>query len=534
MCLEKGYQVIIVGWLPHPTLTQLNHLKLKKLRKKSVQSPNLCLFNFGEKSSQADFSLVYSKPTPSQMVTEYEEFLNKMVVETFPIKTIIVSADDQVFFNEELRALKRSRLREYNRHGKSHRYDELQKKFDSKFQNEFRNSKEKIELEVTQGKRGSTYSAIKKLGLRPGELPQPRFQLPEHARNLLSSAESAEIMADYFSHVSQEYSPLDITSLPPNVQTYLAANPPDDVIPQLSVYDVYCKITSSKKPNSSVPGDLPKKVVQKYPALLAVPCTVIFNTITHSSVYPEQWKTEHQIPVPKCYPPESEDDLRNIAKTPFMSKVYESFIAGWLLPIIQPFLDPGQCGGLKGLPVTHYLIKLLEFVHSTWDKRQPHAVLAACVDLSKAFNRVDHSLVIQDLHDMHTPQWLLKIIISYLSNRSMILSYNGESSSRKILPGGGLQGANLGGIIFIVKYNGAFLRPPVPRNIIGPVTKSKAQKVKFVDDGSVAVSVDLKSSLIKDPVERQRPLNLHERTGHVLPAKDNLLQYYLEDSESLL
>ena len=210
-----------------------------------------------------------------------------------------------------------------------------------------------------------------------------------------------------------------------------------------------------------------------------------------------------------------------------MSKVYESFIAGWLLPIIQPFLDPGQCGGLKGLSVTHYLIKLLEFVHSTWDKRQPHAVLAACVDLSKAFNRVDHSLVIQDLHDMHTPPWLLKIIISYLSNRSMILSYNGESSSRKMLPGGGPQGANLGGIIFIVKYNGVFLRPPVPRNIIGPVTKSKSKTVKFVDDGSVAVSVDLKTNLIKDPVERPRPLNFHERTSQVLPAKDILLQYIL-------
>ena len=60
--------------------------------------------------------------------------------------------------------------------------------------------------------------------------------------------------------------------------------------------------------------------------------------ITTSSLYPEQWKTEFQIPIPKVYPPESEDDLRNIAKTPFLSKVYESFIAGWLLPIIQPFL----------------------------------------------------------------------------------------------------------------------------------------------------------------------------------------------------
>ena len=338
-------------------------------------------------------------------------------------------------------------------------------------------------------------------------------------------------MAEYFSSVSQEYSPLDIANLPPNVQSHLTARPSDEIIPELSVYDVYCRIVKAKKPNSSVPGDLPKKVVQHCPAQLAVPSSAIFNSITSSAVYPEQWKIEHQLPVPKVYPPLSEDDLRNIAKTPFLSKIYESFIAGWLLPIIQPFLDPGQCGGLKGLSVTHYLIKLLDFVHSTWDKRQPHAVLAACVDLSKAFNRVDHCLVIQDLYDMHTPSWLLNIIMSYLSNRSMILKYYGEHSSRKLLPGGGPQGAYLGGLIFIVKYNGAFLRPPIPRNTMGPVTKSKSEKVKYVDDGSVAVSINLKTCLLPDPVVRPRPLNYHERTCQTLPVENNLLQYYLDDTE---
>ena len=131
---------------------------------------------------------------------------------------------------------------------------------------------------------------------------------------------------------------------------------------------------------------------------------------------------------------------------------------------------------------------------------------AACVDISKAFNRIDHSLVIQDLYDMHTPAWLLSIIASYLTERSMVLTYNGSQSSRKSLPGGGPQGAYLGGIIFIVKYNGAFLRPPVPRLIKGPVNKSKAEKVKFVDDGTVAVSIDLKQSLIPDPEDRTKPL----------------------------
>ena len=82
-----------------------------------------------------------------------------------------------------------------------------------------------------------------------------------------------------------------------------------------------------------------------------------------------------------------------------------------------------------------------------------------------------------------------------------------------------------------MKYNGAFLRPPIPRNVVGIVTKSKSEKVKYVDDGSVAVSVNLKSSLIPDPVVRPKPLNYHERTCQVLPSQNNLLQFYLDDTE---
>ena len=293
------------------------------------------------------------------------------------------------------------------------------------------------------------------------------------------------------------------------------------------------RIVKAKKPTGQVPGDLPKKLVKHCVDVLAPPVTMIFNKITQSAIFPPQWKIEHQIALPKVFPPECEDDLRNIAKTPFFSKVYESFVGGWLLPIIKPFLDPGQCG-LKGLSITHYLIKLLHFVHATLDLKNPHAVLAACIDLSKAFNRVDHTLVIQDLYDMHTPAWLLRILISYLSNRSMFITYNGAQSTQKMLPGGGPQGAYLGGIIFIIKYNGAFLRPPIPRGVSGPVLKAKSKKVKFVDDGTVAVSIDLKASLISDPVKRERPLNFHERTGQILPPENNLLQYFINDAEKFV
>ena len=38
------------------------------------------------------------------------------------LKTIIISSEDNPWYNEELRILKRQRLREYERHGKSYKY----------------------------------------------------------------------------------------------------------------------------------------------------------------------------------------------------------------------------------------------------------------------------------------------------------------------------------------------------------------------------------------------------------------------------
>ena len=499
-----------------------------KIKKKIRPIPESLIQTFEIKLASQDFDFLNNLPD-DEMVEGFQNVTNSLLVETFPEKEIVISPEDKPWFNEELRKLKRRRQREYNLRGRSEKYLELVSIFDEKSKNEISKYKDKVMQDVTEGRRGSSYPAIKRLGMRPGENSHSQFQLPEHVEMKCSSAQSAEIIADHFSHISQEYEPLNLNNLPHNVQIYLS-NPDQSLVPTLTPVDVQARIMKANKPNGLVPGDLPKKLVQNCAATLAPPVSTIYNKISKSALFPPQWKIEYQIAIPKVSPPESEDDLRNIAKTPFLSKVYESFVGGWLLPIIKPFLDPGQCG-LKGLSITHYLIKLLHFVHRTLDLRKPHTVLAACVDLSKAFNRVDHALMIQDLYDMHTPAWLLRIVFSYLSDRSMYITFSGAQSSRKMLPGGGPQGTYLGGIIFIIKYNGAFLRPPIPRGVPGHVLREKSEKVKFVDDGTVAVSVDLKACLVSDPVQRARPLNYHERTGHILPSENNMLQYYLSDTE---
>ena len=118
---------------PHTSITQPS--KKHKIRREIRPIPESLLIEFGEKLTNADLSLVYMQPSSTQMVSTFQNIMDKMVSDTFPLKTITISSNDKPWFNEELRALKRNRIREYTRHGKSQRYLELQKEFDMKFQN---------------------------------------------------------------------------------------------------------------------------------------------------------------------------------------------------------------------------------------------------------------------------------------------------------------------------------------------------------------------------------------------------------------
>ena len=103
---------------------------------------------------------------------------------------------------------------------------------------------------------------------------------------------------------------------------------------------------------------------------------------------------------------------------------------------MDKYIDPGQWGGLKKSSISHYLMKLLEFVHQALEKTTPHAVVLSGEDLSKAYNQGSHQMVIEDLHDMHVTPWVLSLLCSYLSGRSMVLSYMRARSTVKPLPGG--------------------------------------------------------------------------------------------------
>ena len=154
--------------------------------------------------------------------------------------------------------------------------------------------------------------------------------------------------------------------------------------------------------------------------------------------------------------------------------------------------------------------------------------MAAMIDLSKAFNRVDHTLVIEDLHNMKCPAWLIKIIISYLTKRTLKVTFNGAEADPKTLQSGSGQGCLLGGILFIVKFNGIRMRPKIQRPIL---SDKNSLQVKYFDDATAATAINLKTQLCPDPIQRSRPLNWYEKDQLILPSHQNELQKYFIDFE---
>ena len=97
-------------------------------------------------------------------------------------------------------------------------------------------------------------------------------------------------------------------------------------------------------------------------------------------------------------------------------------------------------GGMPGCSVEHYIIKMVHFILGSMDGDRDAAVLALPVDFSKAFNRMLHSNILCNLHALNVPNCFIKLIKSYLTRRSMCVTYKGAVSSFQSCPGGGPRG----------------------------------------------------------------------------------------------
>ena len=108
--------------------------------------------------------------------------------------------------------------------------------------------------------------------------------------------------------------------------------------------------------------------------------------------------------------------ISKVHLSPIVSKVLEDFVVEWLIEDVEHFIDFSQFGCLKGTSTTYCLLDMMHNWLSSIDK--PGMFLRACIlDFSKAFDHIDHTILVNKLIHLGVRGFIIRWICSFLSGR---------------------------------------------------------------------------------------------------------------------
>jgi len=215
------------------------------------------------------------------------------------------------------------------------------------------------------------------------------------------------------------------------------------------------KAIASSKPNGKVvPGIIPMRVLKRCANYLLQPLATLFTIIFAVGVILNFLKFGTVIPPYKGKGSrKSGDSFRPISILPPLTKIFESVLYEKLIPYIEPNLCDEQHGFLVGRSCHTALTLFTQDVFEGIDK-QNGKVGAVFIDLRKAFCSINKHLLLHKLAlKFSLPPYLVKLLDSYLSDRTFRLKF-GDFSSKEFSDVNSVpQGSSLGPLLFSAFIN---------------------------------------------------------------------------------
>lgn len=218
--------------------------------------------------------------------------------------------------------------------------------------------------------------------------------------------------------------------------------------------DVLKVIKDMDAKKSSVSGDFPVFMLKKFIHIFVPILTNIKNFCLQSNIFPDDLKLAEVIPVFKKDDYNDKENYRPVSLLPCLSKVFERIILNQMHTFMHDKLSPHLSGFRKGYNTQYALIRMIEQWKSTLDNKG--VVGAVLMDLSKAFDTINHDLLIAKLHAYGFSESSLLFIHSYLKNRFQRTRINSSFSEWLPLQVGVPQGSILGPPFFNYSINDLF------------------------------------------------------------------------------
>ena len=217
--------------------------------------------------------------------------------------------------------------------------------------------------------------------------------------------------------------------------------------------DVSDTIRILKPTSSSGHDDISTKLLKQISDVITPTLTLITNQSLCTGIFPEKLKIAKVIPLYKKDNPHIFDNYRPISLLPSASKVieklvfkqlYDYFLSNELIYKNQYGFRDEHSTELAGLELTDRIHHLLD------NGKIP---LTVYLDLSKAFDTLDHRILLYKLSYYGIKGTALNWFVSYLCNRFKYVDIGGVQSGPQQITTGVPQGSILGPLLFLIYMN---------------------------------------------------------------------------------
>ena len=212
-------------------------------------------------------------------------------------------------------------------------------------------------------------------------------------------------------------------------------------------------ISSLDKTKSSGPNSIPTDILFLLKDFISIPLMHIFNLSFSTGQHPDLFKISKVIPIFKKGSRLLVSNYRPISLLSNLNKILEKLVHNRVYKFLEDFncLYSLQFGFRQKHSTNHALIDITETIRSALDNKK--YVCGVFVDLQKAFDTVNHEILVAKLDHYGIRGVANNWFSSYLSNRTQFVSILGFESDTKPMRHGVPQGSVLGPLLFLIYIN---------------------------------------------------------------------------------
>ena len=186
---------------------------------------------------------------------------------------------------------------------------------------------------------------------------------------------------------------------------------------------------------------------------VVVPLVYLCNLSIDQGIFPKELKLANVLPLYKTDDPFLFNSYRPVLVLSIVSKVFENIKYSRLMEYLETYtiLINNHFGFRKYHSSYMTLMQLMDDLITSLEKGD--VVMGVFLDFSKAFDNVNHDILLNKLEHYGIADNALCWFQSYLTDRKQYVTYNGATSTTKTIKCGVSQGSILGPLLFLIYIN---------------------------------------------------------------------------------